>query len=553
VVDLESNASDRGNMQLKNEDQILDQAFRKKIIDEMIYGEENINRKNCELRKHEIYRDMNKKWVVAALLREGFKETTVAQMENRGVNISICRKIVNKLAQTYSGGVVRLAMDEANQQSIDSLADEMDINTALKKSDRYRQLFKNTMLQVVPVRCRDEFETDGKEKYKLQAKVYAPWEYDVIEDAYDNTKPHVVILTDFPERNQFILDQADGSQGVRGGTVINFNRGDNTEQIIADSPSDNGTQYRTFIWWSPKYHFTTDIQGKIISEAESGPENPIQRLPFINITGDQDGHFWAEGGNDVVETSIVINKQLTDLNYITFCQGWGQLVVAARDIPKKLVGGPDNAFLFEIKDGDPTPQVFFATSNPPIQQWLETVKSTLALLLSTNNLSPRNIAGNLDAQNAASGIALMIEQSEVVSDLQDVQQLYQDKEPELWRIIMEWHSIFKEANSLVKDMQDIAPITNPDVILKFSSLKPMSSEKEKLEAIKMRDELGLNTKTELLRMDNPDLSEADAEEKAKKIREEAMANRDAFVPTPNDGPRPLVEAEKEEPADGENG
>jgi hypothetical protein len=534
-------------MQLKNEEQILDPEFRKLIIDEMVYGTESINRKNCELRKHEIYRDMNKKWVIEALLREGFKDSTVRQMENRAVNISICRKIINKLAQCYVGGVVRIAKDESNQKSIDELADEMDINTALKKSDRYRQLFKNTLLQIVPVKCRDEYDESGDLKYKIQPKVYAPWEYDVIEDAYDRTKPHVVILTDFPERNQFILDQIDGSQGIRGGTVIQFTRGDNREQVIADSPEDKGTQYRTFIWWSHKYHFTTDIKGKIVGEDIGMVDNPIGRLPFINIAGDQDGHYWAEGGDDLVETSIIINKQLTDLNYIAFCQGWGQLVIAARDIPKKLIGGPDNAFIFEIKDGDPSPEVFFATSNPPIDKWLETIKTTLALLLSTNNLSPRNIAGSLDVNNAASGVAMMIEQSEVVGDLQDVQELYQDKEPEMWAIVAAWHSLYHSTNSLIEDMQMVLPITDSEVLLKFNSIKPMSSEKEKLEALKLRDELGLNTKSELIKIDNPDLSDEDAKAKLKEIEDEKMARQKKFEPPtdttikPSEGPLPIIE------------
>jgi hypothetical protein len=437
-------------MQISNEEQILDASVRKLIIGEIINGTENIARKNCELRKHEIYRDQNKKWVMHALLKEGFKQQTLARMENRASNVSICKKIVNKLAQAYAGGVQRIAEDEASQESLDLLADRLEVNTSLKKSDRYRQLFRNCAIQSVPVRCKDE-----DEKYEIANKILAPWEYDVIEDPYDKTAPMVYIVTDFPERNQFSYDSLRGSQGFRNSDGMEFNQGDGREQAIADSRDDVGTeQPRRLIWWSCKYNFTTNAAGEITSAPE-GKLNPIGRLPFVNIAMDQDGEFWARGGEDVVDGSILINKQLTDINYITFCQGWGQLVIAAKDVPKQIIGGPDNAFVFDVKDGDPTPQVFFASSNPPISQWLETLRHTLAMLLSTNNLSPRAVSVTLEASNVASGVALMIEQSEITQDIQEVQALYQDWENNLWDIVSKWHALYYSSGSLVEELQEI--------------------------------------------------------------------------------------------------
>ena len=79
-------------MKLRNESDILDEAFRKIVISEIL-GEENIQRKNKQLRKHEIYRDMNQKWVLDALAKESFKPSTLKQMENRSTNVSVCRKI----------------------------------------------------------------------------------------------------------------------------------------------------------------------------------------------------------------------------------------------------------------------------------------------------------------------------------------------------------------------------------------------------------------------------------------------------------------------------
>lgn len=517
----------------KNEEQILDEGFRKKIIDEIVHSNENIARKNRELRRHEIYRDMNRKWVMEALVREGFKTETLYQMENRAANISIAKKVVNKKAATYVGGVTRKADIGGDQASLDDVSDYLNIDQKMLKWDRYRELFKNTLLQIVPFADYKESE-EGEEKYDLMMKVLAPWQYDVIEDPIDHTKPRVVILTDFVERNQIVGDTVLGSQGYRTGLNISFEKGDRKEQVIADSSSDDGTERRTFIWWSDKYHFTTDEKGKMIdtgrTEAEASEfaakgvdpkvANPIGELPFVNNAHDQDGNFWAEGGSDIPETSILINKLLTDLNYIMFVQGWGQLVIHGRDIPKRIVGGPDNAIVLEVKDGDPTPGVFYATSNPNIDAMLSNVKTVLAMFLTTNNLSTSSISANLDANDAQSGVASLIEQAESTADLQEQQNRYRDLEQPVWEKVRKWHLLYHSKKALVAALQEITPISSSKVSLKFHQVKPTISEKEKLEEIKLRQELKLNTKTEILRIDNPQLTDEEAEKKLAEIEAE---------------------------------
>jgi len=531
---------------IKNESDILQQSIRAEVLDEITNGWENKQRRFWELRKHEIYRDKNSKWVMQALMNEGFQDTTLFQMQNRASNISICRKIVNKLAQAYTGGVDRKVEDQKSQESIDALEREIDATTLFLKSDRYRQLFKNTMMQIVPVISRRE-SLPNKAVYDLLARVLAPWQYDVIEDPNDPTKPMVIILSDFQEQHQMLFDwfydQLRGSQGRRPANRIPLKDGSNRrDDKIADTRIDKGMgdKPRRFIWWSDNFHFTTDAKGAVTKTpfdggvnspqelAKSG-KNPIEIMPFVNITGDQDGFFWAAGGEDVVEGSLLINKILTDINYVTFTQGFGQLVIAGKDLPKKIVGGPDRALTFDLKPDDPNPQVFYASSNPPVAEWLQTVVSYLGMLLSTNDLSPRNISAKLDVTNVASGIAMLIEQSESTADIQVIQNLYRDKEPLFWEILKRWHELYHKTGQLVENLQEIAPFTDSDVKLKFHQLKPVITEKEQLENIKLRKELGLNTIAELLMIDNPDLSEDEAKAKAEEIMNEKKERRDQMV------------------------
>lgn len=517
-------------MKMFLEEDVLREDWRAVAIKEITEGEENIDRRNEHLKRHEIYRDRNKKWVMSEIEKEGYRQVTVEQMRNRASNISVCRKIVNKLATTYIGGVDRTVEDESSQESIDMISDELDFNTQMKKSDRYRQLHKNALIGIVPVLDTEESKSAGSLRYYLCMKILAPYQYDVVEDAFEPAVARCIILSEFLERDRMtsILEQA-GAEGRRF-RELGTRDGDGRDQIIADSPADMGRGFegsekeRTFIFWTTNYHLTCFSNGKLVPGMQADAlRNPIQLIPWVTLSMDQDGAYWAEGGEDVVDGSILVNKKITDLHYIAFTQGWGQMVIAARDIPKKLIGGPDNAFLFEMKDGDPTPFVEFATSNPPLESWLRVIESYLALLLSTNNLSVRGIAAKLDASNVASGVAIMLDNAEVLTDNKDVQVLFQDAEPEIWEVIRRWHDLYSKAGALTPKFQAIKPFTDSSVKLKFTEVRPPISENEKLAALKLRKELGISTMIEILKLDNPDLSDEEATTKAKELNDDSKA------------------------------
>lgn len=511
------------------ENSILDEDYRAEIIKE-IDGPENVSRKNIALKKHEIYRDKVKKWVVQALEKEGYKQTTLAQMSNRAANVSICRRIIEKLARNYVKPPKRTS---GSQEAVDLWSDELDFNTKMKKADRYRQLFRNCLVHVVPIPETAE-STPEKTVYKLQVKVLPPWAYDVIEDPNDPHEIAALILSEHVFRDAPVGDSyVNNALGYHTAPRVSIDDpSDGIDQKIADSPSDKDrdTKNRRFIWWTRSYHLTTDAKGKVLpDESPEGLLNPIGILPCVNIAGDQDGSFWAEGGDDVPESSILLNKIMTDINFISFVQGWGQLVIAGKDLPKNIEGGPNNAMIFDIdKPDDPMPQVFYATSNPPISSWLETLKTTLAMLLSTNGLSTRNISATLDATEAMSGVAMLVEQSEVVEFNQDVQMLFQDKEPEIWERIEAWRAQYALTDQLVEVQRLLPEISDPNVSVQFLALKPPISEGEMLDALKKRKDLGIVSLEDLLRLDNPDLTDEQIAERAQRLREEKQQNAAAF-------------------------
>lgn len=527
-------------MRFTSEEDILNEEFRKQVIDEIVKSEENRERKFQAVRRDEIYQDQSKKWVMHAVEKEGYKKETVEQIRNRATNISFAKKVVNKKARAYSGGVQRKTDVESDNESITKIEALLNVNTVMRKWDRKLELHRNALLKIVPVCNQRETKksADGRHIYELVLRVLTPWQYDVIEDPHNKERAAVIIESEFAERGDIESDQ-DGAQGIRNKANLGQSN-DGKNQAIADSPEDDQAELkcRRFIWWSDSYHFTTDYQGKVVDFASPDLANPIEMLPYVNAAKDQDGYFWAKGADDLVDASISLNKALTDIKFIEWLQGWGQLVIAGKDIPNDIVGGPDKAMIFPQQPGETT-QVFYATSNPPIEAMLETVRAELAMFLSTNGLSTRHVAAKLDSASATpSALALMVEDADVITDIKDSRELFTDLELEYWTILNAWWVLYSKLKALVPWQQEVPPLKSTKMTTKFHESKAPTTEKEKVETLKARKEAGLITHAQMLREDNPDLSEADAKKLAQEIKDEKAAAAPQLTPGNTEGAPP---------------
>lgn len=480
-------------IKLIKQEQLLEKEFRKKVIDDL-QSKENTDRKIEANRRYEVYKDKTVKWVVKKLQDEGLEEKTISLMKNRATNISVCRKIIDKKSQTYLGSVQRESSIESETTGTPQIAlleDALEFNENSKKSDRWLELFKNTATQIVPVINQRMSDKVGSPQYDLKMKVFSPAQYDVLPFAANCEEAGCVILSEFVETNSSI---------------------------------DKKNQ--EFIWWSDKYHFTTDSNGDYIqAKSPVDKQNPINLLPFAFANDDQNGTFWADGGQDLVDAAILVNTLLTDINSIAYMQGWGQIVITGGEgLPKQFTVGPHNALVMTYdKDKEPEPKVSVVSPTPPIEAWLKLIEQYVALVLSTNNLSPSNLSIKLDPANFPSGVAMMIEQSQSTESVIDKQAYYRDIEKELWEIIFAWQNLYFQEGKLTKEFSMIGPIPEgTDVKIKFEFSKAPISEKEKLENIKLRKDLGINEEVDLIMMDNPDLNHEEAEQKLLKIKQEKL-------------------------------
>lgn len=502
-------------MKLMNESDVLDLKFRQQVIDE-IMGSENCKRKQEHLRRYEVYKDQTVKWVLKSLQSDGLEQKTIDMMTNRASNISICKKIVNKLARTYSGGVKRTASDDAGTAAVHEMARALCFDDKMKKNDRYRELQRNSVAMFVQERSGG---TDEAPLYRVGMRVLGPWEYDVIEDCYNRETPRCFILSDF-------VDQVPGDTNQK-------------DDAIADAPEDAAKgQRRTFIWWTESYHFTTWEDGtyceKIMRANADGAmdlANPIGVLPFVNNAEEQDGKFWAQGGEDVADGSILVNKIITDMFFVQMMQGFGIIVFTGKNLDKNYKMGPNQAVFMEVEDDDsPTPTVNVVSANPALDMWMRAIEQYLALLLTTNNLSVAHVSGKLDVVNFPSGIAAIVEMSEVTLETEDKYSQYAQQERDAFKIIQLWQAYLlstDEVDPSFKLLPELPADIGTTLVTKFTSIKPVMTETERLANLKARKELGINEEIDLIMLDNPDMTQDEAEAKLLRIKEaklKAVAN-----------------------------
>ena len=531
-------------MRLKSESELLDQAVRKDIIEEILSGE-NQARKAEAYRRYECYKDRTSYYVRNKLLMQ-FDPDTVQEMSYALSNISFVRKVVDKLAKVYKYGVTRVVADnESDTQAVQDAARILKFNTQMKKANAYFKLFKNCLFMVVPSKAS---LNDDEDQYTIETRPLAPYLYDVVEHYEQREKPVCVILSNYVTSGvnsaaiaspqsvlpAQIIPRANGPHNI-GADVTGLAAGNGQDEAIADTPGDeDADEKRVFKFWSKNLHFVCYESGEYVEGTDR--DNPIGEMPFVNISEDQDGSFWAVGGGDLIDGAVLCNSMITNINHIGVTQGYGQIVMTGENLPRNVRVGPNKAVLLNYKaqEGEAKPDFSFQSANPPLAELKMLVEMYVALLLSTNNLSTTGVSSQLNGASAfPSGVAMLLDMAESMEDIEDQRQVFQDAEPVIWKLFAKWHDLYSDQGLLIEPLQILKFPKDPNVSVRFADAAPIMSETERLSVLKQRKELGLDTLLDLIKKDQPYLNNEEAEAHLAKILEERMSRAVNPAEAPN--------------------
>jgi hypothetical protein len=491
-------------MKVKLEADLLNASIRQAVIDDILNSPEAKARKDEHLRRGEAFRDRTKEHVLR-LLRKEMGTETASEMQHRTPNLGIVKKVIGKKARVYKDRPVRKAEDEAGQELLDQAVEVLSMDSLMKQVNALVELHLNIFVMLLPYQSRK----DGL--WCVAASILDPTRFDVVEDENEPTEPMAVITSYFRDQNGFLQD---------------YRTGDATSSTIAEASASKGKELKQFfVWWSDNFHFTTDEQGVIV-QAPDGNVNPFGCIPGVSFAKGQNGQFWAEGGEALVDNAILFGLLMADMNYSAKYQSIGIGYVKGKGPLSSVNVGPSRFIKMAYEEGDPVPEIGFATPSPALDSNMAMLEQFLSMMLTSEGLEPGSITGKLDAGGAAtSGVQEIIMRSEPTSIIEDEQQLYKEAEPELVEVLAKIVAAYKP-DMLDEDLRELAGMPlDFDYDLSFQAPAPLMTEKERLELFKLKKETGFYSDDELMEYLFPDL---DQETRAAKLTEIA-ARREAMA------------------------
>lgn len=504
-------------------EQILSKAYRAHVIEE-IESDENVRRKQESLKRFEIYNDRLEEYVYNVLQRDLSAETLKDMRVISSINL--CRRITDEQSSIYNKKPSRILTDSDPRtgELFNNIYSLGRFNTAMKKANVAFNLQDQCALQLIPKSGR------------LKLKVLQPHHYDVIPNSNDPEKADAYILSQY-DKNR-LLDRVDNQNNqTPQSSAVEYRTRDRQNQAIADE-QDWSENRGTYVWWTDLFHFMTDSNGDILDPLTGAPIegpidpstllNPLQKLPFIDIKEDSDGEYWQRYGNATVDFSIDMAMILSDVAEVNRLQGFAQPIISATEPPKDMKIGPNTVlFLKKSKNAEASaqPQFEFASPNPDLQGSIDVVRTMLSMYLTSKGLDPAVVTADGTSTRFASGIDRLLSNIEKFEASADDFSLFKWVEGEIFRLVKLWLDAFSGVSEggLIEELSGIIP---DDIGFDIEFEKPGTqvSEKEKLEAIEKKLELGLISKVEALMK----LRDVD-ENKAREILEDIEKDRPSMI------------------------
>lgn len=502
--------------------QILDQAYRAHIIKE-IESDENIRRKQESLKRYEIYNDRLEEYVYNVLQRDLSAET-LDQMRVIS-SINLCKRITDEQSSIYTKRPNRMIhnSDERTDELFGNIYSMGRVNTAMKKANVAFNLQQQCALQVIPKGGR------------LKIKVLQPHHYDVLPNHADPEKADVYILSQY-DKNRLFDRTHNQNNYTPQPSAVEYRTRDRQNQKIADE-SDWQANRGTYVWWSDDYHFMTNSDGEILDPETMMPIvgeiedrfllNPIGKKPFVDVKEDSDGEYWQRFGNATVDFTIDMALILSDVAEVNRLQGYAQPIISAVEPPKDMKVGPNTImFLKKSKNAEEAaqPSFEFASPNPDLAGSIEVVKTFLSMYLTSKGLDPAVVTAEGTGARFASGIDRLLSNIEKFEASADDFDLFKWVESEVFRLIKSWLDVFAGVSDggLMPELSGVIP-EDVSFAVEFERPSTEMSEKEKIELIEKKLEMGLMTKVEAVMH----LREVD-EDKAREILDDIESEMPDF-------------------------
>ena len=317
-----------------------------------INGQAERDRRSLVLRRHEIYRDAGKRFIIEQLVKEFGSTDAIKEM--RLAPLNILKKIVNKKSAVYHSAPVRSTESPSDQILMDHYVPMLNMNGKMQKANRYYNLHSNTQIYVKP-----HPRKDGTSEIRMH--IIPPHLYSVKPSPLDLNTEKVIAFSPFTEERMTTSSRDTSPVGPTG-----FDRERSLKSGARDLVESNEkalSDDRHIIFWTDEAHFTTDNNGVILfdpAKDDTQFENPIGRIPSVNLAKDRDNEYWAKQGEDLVDMSLALQLGLSDILTIIKTHGFSIMTIVSEEEPSKIHIGITKGIWLKQTQENPNPKVEFA-------------------------------------------------------------------------------------------------------------------------------------------------------------------------------------------------
>jgi len=429
-------------------------------------------RSNSEFIEHnkklfEIFEGDLLKYILADL-KQQLSPEAFSQIQYRICPINVLKRIISKLSKIYARSPQRILINgnSSDEELLNFYVQEMKL---------------------------DQYMTVANELFNLHKCV-------TIEPFVENNLPRLRVIP--ADRNLFFSD--DKVNPLRPTAWIKFVGSRNGKNIFYIYTDEN------FYPVSEDAEILNDI---LIANENIEAINPFGKIPAVYINR---SHYslLPTIDTDTFKMSKAIPILLSDLNFAVMYQSFS--IIFGIDVQvDNLVKSP-NAFWSFRSDptSDKKPEIGILKPDVDIDQVLNLLKTELVMWLNSKNIRAGSV-GDLNAENFASGISKIVDESDTFEDRQAQIPFFVNAEAELFNLIINHLHPFWKAAGMIDTKLDWSRGVQVRTI--FPEQLPLINRNELVDTVIKELQAGLTTRELAIKRLNPEMTEKEVLDLINKI------------------------------------
>lgn len=429
-------------------------------------------------------------------LKSQLSENSFERIKHRVPPINVLIRIVDKLSKIYIRPPIRTILNgkKRDQKALGDLIRILDFNVAMSEANTFFNTFKNTWVEPYLYKGKPQIRSIPSDRFFLHST-----------DKVDPTRPtHFVKIM--------------GQDKVTGNTV--------------------------FYGYTSEDFLIFDSSGKVLTDlmmASGNPDgiNEYGVLPGVYINRSRHSLI-PKVDTDTLNMTKLIPVLLADCNFATMFQSFS--IIYGIDVNDENLKMAPNAF-WSFKS-DPSretrPEIGVLKPEVDTDKVLGLVKAELAMWLESKGIKPGSV-GSMTVDNAASGIAKMIDESDTTEDRKKQVSIFAPRDAEcLELIINQMLPVWRNDPSFQVDIPLLG--MNYDVTSEFPEQKPLIDEGVATDTEIKKINAGLTTKKRAIKKLNPDMSDEQVEELMAEIQNDKAGKMPSSIPNEPDTTEPVLGA-----------